>query len=647
MKKPFLTLQGHFFSIGNLLLRAASPLLLAGLVACGSNDSNFDKQDRSGGLSRQDYRDALAPNEPAPKDANGAPPIPEAEPLVATPNLSMPANARVVTISVNEEVLLRDVLVELARQANVGLELDPNISGSLIFSVRQRPFEEVIGRIADMAGLRYHFNGNVLRIELDEPYLHSYRVDYLNVARKTTSKVATNVDVVGGQVVGASGGSGSGNTSSSEISNDSTADFWTEIESNLSVMLARSDKRTNLLSGEKLADDGAASGDGLETPVVPEPAANPEAAPDAAGQDPAAVAAALAGGGGAAGAPGTATPAVDAASAAAQEMTSEEARQQFSVNRSAGIVTIFATQRQHDQIAGYLYQLGLTVAGQVLIEAKVLEVQLNDSFESGINWSAALGSAVGATRFGATSVAVPQAGAFNDLATASSGFTTLGIDRGDFDGVLNLVQQFGTVRTLSSPRVTVLHNQTAVLKVVENRVFFELDVQREDRPDGRERVTVESNIRTVPEGIVITVQPSIHAQTDEITMTLRPTITRITDMVNDPGVAIASNNTVQSAIPVIAVQEIDSVVTMRSGRVLIMGGLMQDSATATETGLPGASQMPLIGNLFKSKSDSHRQTELVIFLRASIVESSGTTAPDPADVELYKRFGRDRRPLSF
>ena len=128
MKKPFLTLQGHFFSIGNLLLRAASPLLLAGLVACGSNDSNFDKQDRSGGLSRQDYRDALAPNEPAPKDQNGAPPIPEAEPLVATPNLSMPANARVVTISVNEEVQLRDVLVELARQANVGLELDPNIS---------------------------------------------------------------------------------------------------------------------------------------------------------------------------------------------------------------------------------------------------------------------------------------------------------------------------------------------------------------------------------------------------------------------------------------------------------------------------------------------------------------------------------------
>lgn len=650
----------------NTSFRLTSLLILLAAGACaGEKTPDFDKQDRSAGLTREDYREALRPRAPEPKDQQGTPPIPEAEPLVLSPNLSLPANARLVSVSVNEEAPLREVLVELARQANVGLELDPNISGALIFSVRQRPFEEVVERIADMAGLRYRFSGNVLRIERDTPYLHAYRVDYLNNARKTESKVSTNVDVVGGDVIGAQGGSSGGNTSSSSVSNSSDADFWKELENSLAVMLASSNKRPNLLVGELGANAGLAA---ASAPGAVATAAIPPllpAAPGATAQSPDAAANPLgnaldnvtgaataldilaANGGGPGGGGAGATAAQAAPAAAAAPMTSDEARQLFSVNRTAGLITIFGTKRQHNQIEDYFARLSRTVSGQVLIEAKVLEVRLSDDYESGINWAAALDSVTAATRYGATSVAVPQSGTFSDLATATTGFVTLGIDRGDFDGVINLVQQFGTVRTLSSPRVTVLHNQTAVLKVVENQVFFELDVQREEQQNGDERVTITSNIRSVPEGLVITVQPSIHAETDEVTMTLRPTITRITGQVNDPGVAIASNNTVQSSIPVIAVQEIDSVVTIRSGRVLIMGGLMQDVAVSIDSGVPGASRLPLLGNLFKGRQDAHRQTELVIFLRATIIEGSGARAPDPVDAELYKTFGRDRRPLSF
>ncbi|CAM9127260.1 unnamed protein product [Phaeothamnion confervicola] len=603
----------------------------------------------------------------APEDDGSAtpPPIPQSESLTPMPNLALPANARLVSISVNEEVPLRDVLVELAQQANVGLELDPHIAGALIFSVRQRPFEEVIDRIADMAGLRYNLNGNVLRIEKDTPYLRDYRVDYLNVIRNTESSVSTTVDVVGGEAVGGEGG-GQGNSSESQVSSQSQNNFWQELETNLSMMMRRTENRENLLT--------AAAQPGTEdiayipppTPAIPEPIpVTPQAsggATPANGEAAAVAAAALGAGAGlaegagaltpaalntaAAGAAGAGAAGAPAAPGATTPAEGDDTKNRpFAINRMAGLVTVFGTERQHQMVEGYLRKLRRTIAGQVLIEAKVLEVQLSDGFESGINWAGVLGTATGAARFGTTVVA-PQNVPFNNLDGATPGVVTLALDQNDLDGVVNLVHQFGTVRTLSSPRLTVQHNQTAVLKVVENRVFFELDFERTTEGVGvtRERVTVDSNIRTVPEGVIITVQPSIHGETEEIAMSLRPTITRITGTVNDPGVAIASNNTVQSPVPIIAVQEIDSMVTVRSGRVLVMGGLMQDAGSSLDAGVPGASNLPILGNLFKSRSDQNRQSELVIFIRATIIEGSGAT---PADVELYEKFGRDRRPLKF
>ena len=621
------------------------------LGACGSlSQPNFDKQDRGAGLDRGDYRDALKPRAPENDGSSAPPPIPQAESLVPMPNLALPANARLVTISVNEDVPIREVLIELAQQTNVGLELDPRISGSLIFSVRQRPFEEVIERIADMADLRYNLDGNVLRIERDLPYLQSYRVDYLNVIRDTKSSVSTTVDVVGGEAVGGEGSGGQGNSSASEVSSESKNNFWEELEANVSMLMNRSAERKSLLtegSAATLASDANVSSGAPNplplTPIAAQPGSTPSATSGPAQQleNIPGLGSVLANPTQTAGAAGAAVPTDGAAPLTA---TASPDQRPYSINRVAGLINVYGTQRQHKMIEGYLRKLRRVIAGQVLIEAKVLEVKLSDSYEGGINWAGVLGAATGAARFGNT-VAVPQSGPFDGLNAATSGVVTLALDRNDIDAVASLAQQFGTVRTLSSPRLTVQHNQSAVLKVVENRVFFELDFERTtNETTNTDRVTVDSNIRTVPEGVIITVQPSIHAETDEIGMTLRPTITRITGTINDPGVSIASNNTVQSPVPIIAVQEIDSVVTVRSGRVLVMGGLMQDSGTSTDTGMPGASSLPVIGNLFKARSDANRQTELVIFLRATIIEDSGAS---PADIDLYKTFGRDRRPLPF
>jgi MSHA biogenesis protein MshL len=234
-------------------------------------------------------------------------------------------------------------------------------------------------------------------------------------------------------------------------------------------------------------------------------------------------------------------------------------------------------------------------------------------------------------------------GPFNSPLDATAGVVTAAVDTGDLDVIAHFIQRFGTVRTLSSPRLTVLQNQTAVLKVAENQVFFRLNFERVEQDNGDDHVNINSEIRTVPIGVILTVQPAINRATDEISLALRPTVTRVVALVDDPAVAIASNNTVVSQIPVVAVQELDSVVTMRSGQVVVMGGLMRDIATATDQGVPAISQLPGLGYLFKARDDSTQKTELVVFLRATILDDDGGIAP--VDADLYREFGRDRRPF--
>jgi MSHA biogenesis protein MshL len=311
----------------------------------------------------------------------------------------------------------------------------------------------------------------------------------------------------------------------------------------------------------------------------------------------------------------------------------------FTINRQAGIVSVFGNQRQHRLIGDYLSALRGSVTRQVLIEAKIMDVVLSDAFDSGINWRALFDNMYS---IGAPLGAMVAPGPFTGPLDATPGVVTLAVDNSDLDVIFNFVQRFGTVRTLSSPRVAVLQNQTAILKVAENQVFFQLFFERIERDDGDDVINISSEIRTVPVGVVITVQPSINETNRAISLALRPSVTRVTEVVNDPAVAIASNNTVESQVPVIGVQEIDSVVTMRSGQVVVMGGLMRDVADSADEGVPVLGQLPWLGYLFKGHRDQYRKSELVIFLRATILEDGGI---DPVDAELYRRLSGDRRPF--
>ncbi|PZO82663.1 MAG: type II and III secretion system family protein [Micavibrio aeruginosavorus] len=611
--------------------RAVRVLVLGALVILPVTGcelaKNQLKTDRSSDMEFQDYRDALAPRpvDVSDKKAEDSSNIPELRQYVSKPTDKLKPMP-LVTISVNQNVPLRDVLYELANQADYDIELDPRIRGGIIFTARNKPFDEVIDRIAESTGLRYKFNDDSVRIELDTPYHEIYKINYLSYVRTNTSSISNDIAVVSGE--GADTGSKFKAEAKSEL------DFWRELETNLTQMVAASNVRNNSVYDMRTEVDPqitAVAGSAPVEPVLLSADGNLQVAPPSATLQVQPL-------------PTDST----SASQSGQNVQKEDdpflAR--FSINKQAGIISVFATERLHKQMKTYLDELRKSATSQVLIEAKVLEVGLTDEYAAGIDWST---SPIFGNRLslGVDTVGDNLAPAFDPPSAPSLGLAATYIS-GDLNAAVQLMQRYGTVRALASPRLTVLNNQSAVLNVAKNQVYFEIDVNSSQTDSGT-TTDVDSNIRNVPEGVLINVQPSIDLDNQTISMAVRPTVTRITEFVNDPGVAFAVADAnlpfnIESPVPVVSVQEFDSVIQMNNGQAIVMGGLIQDRAITQQNAVPVLGEIPVVGNLFKNHGDKIEKTELVVLMKATIIKGAGNVSP--TDKDLFRTFSQDRRPFS-
>tara|TARA_B100000780_G_scaffold253183_1_gene200674 strand:+ start:1148 stop:3034 length:1887 start_codon:yes stop_codon:yes gene_type:complete len=615
----------------NIRKAALCSLALVSLGACDLA-TNTLKTDRAGGMEIQDYRDALAPRDPEINESSRAgDSIPAFQPYVSE-EIGQAKPSPLVSLSVNQNVPLRDVLYELAEQADYDLELDPNIRGAIIFTARERPFDQVIERIADMAGLRYKFDDEVLRIEVDTPYNKTYKIDYLNYVRSNTGSVRNNIAVVSGD--------GADTGSTFEAATTSEADFWGELEANVGQILGNAANRSLRTTND---------------PRITSAQRNPEVVPVSSGQD---------------GQVNVSPPDVElnvgslpiddglsagngAGGAAAESEFS------FAVNKQAGLLTVHANEKAHKELHEYLNDVRRSVTSQVLIEAKILEVGLDDQFSAGIDWNVigALGGE-GYLRFtgpinqGTGTLLNPQSIVSNrpnlDISTSSSATNSnflAAILGNDIEAILQAIQGFGTVKALASPRLTVLNNQSAVMNVATNQVFFEIDIDRTQGINEQgDTIEIDSEIRNVPEGVLVNVIPSINLDEGTVSLALRPTITRIVNQEQDPAVSFISADIV-SLIPELNVQEIDSVIKVNSGQAIVLGGLLQDRVQSTTESVPVVGELPVVGNLFKKRGDAIQKTELVILLKATIIEGGNNV--HNSDKDLYRKFSGDRRPFEL
>jgi general secretion pathway protein D len=295
----------------------------------------------------------------------------------------------------------------------------------------------------------------------------------------------------------------------------------------------------------------------------------------------------------------------------------------------SGIVSVRGTARQHERVQEFIDQVMSSAKRQVMIEATIAEVELGRDFQQGVDWSRVASTASSNGLF----FAQTGAAITTSVTGSPAGLLTLtsrggGGDSGTFTSAIRLLEAFGTVKVLSSPKISVINNQSAILKVVDNQVYF--NIKAESTTTNNSVVTnFTTEQRVVPVGFVMNVTPQISGL-NEVLLNVRPSITRIQRFEDDPNPALTSTNPVTGVttripnrVPVIRTREMESVLRIQNGSIAVMGGLMEEKTTDISSAVPWFHTIPGIGALFSQKSSEARKTELVIFLRPTVIHEAG------------------------
>lgn len=335
-----------------------------------------------------------------------------------------------------------------------------------------------------------------------------------------------------------------------------------------------------------------------------------------------------------------------------KKLSSKSESSTYSLNKYGGILSVYGTEKQHLMIAKYLTQLQRLVTTQILIEAKIIEIDLHDDYKGGVNWSA---FSVKAPYVVNPLAQVGQTILENTVSkktpitfSSNNGEYSFRMENTHLNVLAEFMANFGTVRTLANPRLAVINNQSAVLKVAHNEVFFELQLQDNQNISGSTTILnqkAQSRIQTVPIGLILYVHPSVNFETGEILVSLHPTISRIIGVKSDPATSLNSSNSVISEVPIVQIREMDSVIVARENQIIVTGGLMEERSENNTKEVPGLSDIPLLGHLFQTKNNKRNMTELVILLKLSVINNQSNVMP--ADKRLYECFTNDPRPINL
>ena len=532
------------------------------------------------------------------------------------------------------ETAVQDLLFALARDAKVNVSVHPAISGNVTMSVLDQTLTEILDTISKQVDMRYEMNGKSLSITQDVPYLKMYRIDYPNIARSSLSSVSISTNVA--STGGGSGGSGS-NASDSTVKNVANNMFWETLVANLRDLLRETDK-VQPAAGQAASPQSASTPVAATAPALANTqSANLTAAASGSGATSAtgsAAGSASAQASARSAAPALPTPPVQQAVVQAAQPSPQPGtsgarpttyRETGSViaNAENGVINVRATQRQHEKVREFLDGIMGNARRQVLIEATIVEVDLSDRYQQGIDWTLLYSSGDPLNARGISlSPAGPASGQLTGgiLSSLSTVTYNRSVGQSTLAAALRLLESFGTLRVLSSPKISVLNSQTSILKVVDNEVYFRISVTPATRDAAgviTSPATYTSTINTVPIGFLMTVTPQI-SNHGEVILNLRPTISRISSFVNDPNPALAEARVV-NRIPVVQSREMESILRVQSGDIAVLGGLIQDTRDRKTDGIPGLNGIPVVGDLFKYSDNRSRKTELVIFLRPTVL----------------------------
>lgn len=306
---------------------------------------------------------------------------------------------------------------------------------------------------------------------------------------------------------------------------------------------------------------------------------------------------------------------------------------QVVVSPQAGLVTVRALPSEIAVVKDFLNQSQESLQRQVVLEARIIEVTLNDGYQQGVRWDRIASGLTGSLNFGfsggalASNFAANTAAGIdpainavnaigNTISTDIGGVSTLRISRGDFDGVINMLQTQGDVQMLSNPRVTVTNNQKAVIKVGQDE-YFVTDVSTSE-DQSTTSTENENDIELTPffSGIALDVTPQID-RSGSVILHVHPSVTETAEQTK---VIQVGDQQILLPLAQSNIRESDTVIRARDGEIVVIGGLMETVTSEQESKTPLLGDIPIIGNAFKNKAKTQSKRELVILIRPSVVQ---------------------------
>lgn len=315
------------------------------------------------------------------------------------------------------------------------------------------------------------------------------------------------------------------------------------------------------------------------------------------------------------------------------------------VNPQAGIVVVRAMPNELRIVEDYLGATHASVNRQVVLEAKILEVELSDRFQAGINWAhlagdVTIGQVGGGSVFGGSGLSeiVGNAGNLNPAtaanppisgtnASAFGGVFSVALKTNDFTAFVELLKGQGEVSVLSSPRVSTVNNQKAIIKIGGDEFFVTGITGGTTTTVGVTSPSVE--LTSFFSGIVLDVTPQID-EANNIVLHIHPSVSTITQ--RDKTFQV-SDQVFSLPLAASTIQESDNIVRAQSSQIIVIGGLMREASTDDNASVPFLGDIPIVGNLFKHRRITRVKRELIILLKPTIVNGVGGFSNEVKDAQ--------------
>lgn len=496
------------------------------------------------------------------------PPAPISNALLPTIQVNMPGQSNVEVeprfdLKV-DRVNAREFFMGLVEGTPYNMVVHPKVGGQITLDLKNVSVTEVMAVVRDVYGFDYEQTATAYHVFPDEIRTRIYNLDYLAIKRHGSS----NVSVSSGQVTGQSSDNNNNSNNSdnqsnrqtvqsSSIETESISDFWVELRQSLTAMVGNDNGRSVVVSPQ------------------------------------------------------------------------------------SGVIVVRAMPEELRAVNHYLRRSETIMHRQVILEAKVLEVDLADGFQSGINWAALgtsddssvlLGQTGGGSIFSSndnTSIINGNTGNLNPAALQPVDGTEVSAFGGMFTAMLNISSNFaafiellksqGEVQVLSSPQVSAMNNQKAVIKVGTDKYYI-TDINS-DTNATTGLVNTQSNVELTPffSGVSLDVIPQISGE-DDVTLHIHPTVVDVEEEIREVSTS-AGEKSISVPLAVSTVRESDTVIRAKSGQVVIIGGLMKNKLTNRNSSVPFLGDLPLVGGLFRHTKELTVKSELIILLKPIVVNS--------------------------